>query len=94
MSQYQLSVAEIADKFDDCNFQLIFIESAMRSMIQTNNFSELHVGEGLSVTLLSIIHNYQDIQKAIDYHIQFQQRSATSTEQNDLVDIHDKDKKT
>lgn len=56
---------ELSDKFDDCNFALSFLESALRSMFETGNINEAHVSEGLSAILFWLVGEYKEVQAQV-----------------------------
>jgi hypothetical protein len=59
------SAAEILDRFDDCNFVLTFIESSLRSLIQSGNIGEQYVDDGLAVLMLGLIRDYQNLKVTV-----------------------------
>ena len=85
---------EFNDKFDDYNFKLTFIESALRSMIQTGNITESYVGDGLAVIMLSLIEEYKDLKNSIDLRSQSTCCSTYSQDPNGKATIDEKGKKT
>lgn len=56
---------ELLDKFDDCNFVLSFVESALRSLFETGNINETHVSEGLNAILIWLVGEYKKVQEQV-----------------------------
>ncbi len=65
MDSTNITKTELLDKFDDCNFALSFLESALRSMFETGNINEAHVSDGLSTILFSLISEYKKVQAQV-----------------------------
>ncbi len=93
MCKTNLSAAELIDQSEDFKFKLIFIESAVRSMIQTGNMSESYIGDGLSSVMLLLVSEYENLQQIIESLILSRDDSAASN-LNDSVELNGKDKKT
>ena len=88
-----LSVAEIADQLDDSYFKLIFLESAIRGLIQTGNINESYVGEGLAIVLRSLISENKGLQKLILERIRGLE-TVISDESLDLAAVNERKKET
>ncbi len=93
MLKKDLSVAEIADKFDDFYFQSVFLEAAIRGLVQTGNIDELHVGEGLAVLLRSLYKENRDFQHLILERINCLE-TAIQDESMDFTTLNDGKKET
>ena len=93
MNKEEIYVAEWLDKFDESNFTLIFMESAIRSMIQDGNINELYVTEGVSSVLCSLVEDYQQLSKTVKSFFQSLTITTMPTTK-DSVDKDGKDEKT
>ncbi len=86
-------MAEIADKFDDFYFQSVFLESAIRGLVETGNINESYVGEGLAVILRSLYNENRDFQHLILEHINSLE-AAIQNESMDFTTLNDEKKET
>lgn len=93
MATKKISVVDWLDKFDESNYTLIFMESALRSMIQDGNIEESFVDDGISNVLRSVIEDYQYLLKVMKDFFQSSTISATLTIK-DSIDKDGKDEKT
>lgn len=61
MEKDQEYISELLNKFESSIFKLIFMEAALRGMIQTGIIEEPNVSEGISGIFSSIIREYERI---------------------------------
>lgn len=79
MRSPNLSTIELVDQSQCFKFKLVFIESAIRSMIQMGNMSESHVGDGLSSIMLSLVGEFENLQESFNCLVSNGDKSTTAT---------------
>jgi hypothetical protein len=89
MYSHNLPAKEILNNFEECNASLVFIESALRGLLLTGSFNEVDVGNGLSLTLQTLISEYKKVQGDVQNYL-----SSVVVSTFDLAPINDDDKET
>ncbi|MCG8640290.1 MAG: hypothetical protein MI862_11155 [Desulfobacterales bacterium] len=59
MDKNQMQIAELFNRFESSIFKLIFMEAALRGMIQTGIIEEPKVSEGISGVFSSITQEFE-----------------------------------
>jgi hypothetical protein len=89
MSANTLPTTEILSNFEECNVSLAFIESALRGLLLTGSFNEADVGNGLSLTLQTLISEYKKVYADLQNYLP-SVRSSTI----DLANFYGENKQT
>lgn len=76
MTKNEIPMVDWIDKFDDSNYRLIFMESALRSMIQDGNIEESDIDEGISLIMRSLIDDYHYLLKIMKDYLQTMKTTA------------------
>ena len=59
MDKNQIHIAELFNRFESSISKLIFMEAALRGMIQTGIIGEPKVSEGISCVFTAIVQDYE-----------------------------------
>ncbi|MCG8549490.1 MAG: hypothetical protein MI799_03695 [Desulfobacterales bacterium] len=69
MKNNKTDIADLFNNFETARFRLIFMEAALRGMIETGIIEESGVSEGYSCTFNSIIQEYDILTKKFQKYV-------------------------
>ena len=69
MKNNQTDIADLFNNFETAHFKLLFMEAALRGMIETGIIEESGVSEGYSCIFNSIIREYDTLTKEFQKYI-------------------------
>lgn len=93
MKKADLSAIDLIDQSNNFKFKLMFMESAIRSMIQMGNMTESRIGDGLSSFMCSLVSEFENFQQEFS-HLILDDDNSTASTQSGLVDPDGKDEET